>query len=101
MKRSIYISANVKLNENINVWFHLPIRQPIRISFWLPDALEGTFSEIHFDQDVIEIGDYFCRIMLPIQDFTANLKKGDFFYFGTKPMAIGEGIVIEQIDRIH
>lgn len=80
--------------------FNFPVRNSIRMSFWLPDDKTSTFSEIQVNNKSIELGKYeIVEIKLGDRDLLLNrLKIGAEFRMGTFPneIAIGRAIEIKR-----
>lgn len=72
--------------------FRFPIRNSIRISFWLQGSTYSSPSEITFNRGVINTDEIIEASILIINVFNV-IEEGDLFFIGLFPNAIGEGII--------
>lgn len=77
--------------------FNFPINNSIRLSFWIPNDVVSTFSEIQVQNKNIDIGKTeIVKIKLVKRDFLENrIKKGTEFRIGVFPKEIALGKVLE------
>lgn len=77
--------------------FNFPITNSIRLSFWIPNDVVSTFSEIQVQNKNIDIGKTeIVKIKLVERDFLVNrIKKGAEFRIGIFPKEIALGKVLE------
>ena len=95
--KEIVIIAEILFLEIANKSFNFPITNSIRISLWLSDSNQSTFSEIQLGNEKLEIGENSkVRVKLLEQEFLQNkIKEGTEFMIGTYPEVIAKGKVIK------
>ena len=100
MRTEVTIISSVVFNSNANKYLNFPLRNSIRMSFWLDIRRGSTFSEFHFDSIIEEINhEYFARVLLPNTSMTLGLKVGDKFGFGARFACVGEGVVTGIVEQ--
>ena len=79
--------------------FSFPIVNSVRISFWIVNSKNSTWSEIEYDGYPIEACKlYKLRIILTERDFLeGKIKVGTEFILGTFPNEVAHGRIIEPL----
>ena len=91
------LKVELVFNDSAKDAFQFPIRNSIRISFWLTDVDYSTPSEITFDKESVNVNEKIEACILIINVFN-TIKEGNSFYIGTFPLIIGKGIIKEIED---
>lgn len=93
--KELILRAEVIFFKNANEYFNFPITNPIRVSFWLPNINNSTFSEFK-NLNAVEIGILnIAEIKIVERDFLLNkVKIGTKFKIGVFPDAIASGKII-------
>jgi hypothetical protein len=94
---SIKIKAEVIFNSNAVNSFRFPIQNAVRMSLWEKDRRYSTPSETASDTIINLNTPTEVTILFPSDYLDRVLLKGDKFYLGTFPIAIGEATVLEVL----
>ena len=95
--KELILTAEIVFLEAAKDSFNFPIKNSIRLSFWLPDQDKSTFSEIQIENRSIEIGTTeIVEILLAERDYLfSKINIGTNFKMGVFPKIIATGKVID------